>query len=196
MILYRIVVLIIKPILFLIHPYKVIGRENIPEDGGLVCSNHSSYYDPVFLALVFTRRRHLNFMAKADLLRKPVLGPLLKGIGVFGVERGKSDIGAIKTALSRLKDGKYVALYPEGTRVRGQEDAAAKTGAAMLALRTGVQVIPVYTGVKKPYFRFTKIVIGKPYVMQTEGKPKQEDYIRLSDELLKTIYDLGEQTWK
>ncbi len=71
----------------LIYPLKIIGRENIPEGAALVCANHSSYADPVMIALAFTSKHQLHFMAKADLFDKPVLGGILRVAGSFGVHR-------------------------------------------------------------------------------------------------------------
>ena len=141
------------PFFTLYHPIKVVGQENIPEGGCLVCANHSSMSDPCFVVVAFSKKRQLHIMSKASVLRIPILGPLLKKAGIFGIERGKADFNAIKTALKLLKDGEYVLMFPEGTRVKENEDLEAKNGAAMLAVRTGVPILPVYIPANKPAFR-------------------------------------------
>ncbi len=176
------------------HPIKVIGRENIPEGGCLVCANHSSMSDPCFVVVAFSKKRQLHIMAKASVMRLPILGPLLKKAGIFGIERGKADFTAVKTAMKLLKDGEYVLMFPEGTRVREQEDVEAKNGAAMLAFRTGVPILPVYVPTKKPPFRRMKVVIGEPYTIQSQvRRPSQEDYHSWANELMEKIYKLGEE---
>ena len=181
------------PFFTLYHPIKVAGQENIPEGGCLVCANHSSMSDPCFVVVAFSKKRQLHIMAKASGMRIPLLGPLLKKAGIFGIERGKADFNAIKTAMKLLKDGEYVLMFPEGTRVREEDDIEAKNGAAMLAVRTGVPVLPVYIPVKKPAFRRLTVVIGEPYhIVPETRRPSQEDYHRYANELLDKIYKLGE----
>ncbi|MFQ8760690.1 MAG: lysophospholipid acyltransferase family protein [Intestinimonas sp.] len=113
---YAVIYTIIWPFFNLVHPHRAIGRERIPEGGVLVCGNHTSLSDPLFLAFAFHKKYQLRPMAKAELLRVPFIGWILKRVGVFGVERGKSDVGAIKQAMKYLKEGEKVLLYPEGTR--------------------------------------------------------------------------------
>lgn len=74
----------------------------------------------------------------------PFIGWVLKHGGIFGVKRGKADVAAIKTAMKYLKDGELLLMFPEGTRHQDGEFGDAKTGAAMLALRTGVPIVPIY----------------------------------------------------
>lgn len=191
--LYRVLLCILWPFFNLYHPTLVSGRENIPEGGALICANHTSLSDPVFVVVAFGLKYHIHPMAKADLLRMPVLGPLLKGAGIFGVERGKADLGAIKTAMSLLKKGNYVLMFPEGKRIKEGDDAEAKKGAAMLAVKMGVPVVPVYVPSKKRAFRPVRIIIGESYYMKAEGKrATSAEYAIFADELMEKIYSLGE----
>ena len=178
----------------LVHPSKIIGREKVPEGPCLLCGNHTRYSDPVFIVLAMGRKDHPCIMAKAELMRYPVLGWILKKIGAFGVDRGKSDVKAIKEALRVLKDGHKLLLFPEGTRFRDGESQGAKTGAAMLALRTGVPVVPIWIPAKKNWFRRTPVVFGEPYYPEkpADGKPTPDDYRRVADDLLARIMALGE----
>lgn len=190
---YRVLYCIVKPFLTVFYPTKYIGRENIPEGGGLICANHSAAVDPFFIAFALGWKRPIAPMAKDSLMKIPVIGFLLKKIGVFGVKRGASDIHAVKHALEQLKGGAYVALFPEGTRVKSREEGEPKTGAAMMACRTGVQVIPMYIPFKKRPFRLNRVYIGKPYVMKPEGrKATAQDYEVLTAELMDKIYELGD----
>ena len=183
------------PFFNLFHPVRHVGRKNIPEGAAVVCGNHSALSDPLFITFAMGRRHQLRAMAKMELMRVPVLGWLLGKAGIFGVERGKSDVGAIKTAINFLKSGDKVLLFPEGTRVKDGEDSAAKTGAAMLAIRTGVPFLPVYVPKKKNWFRFTTVVIGEPYYPELgEKKPTAEDYRVVADDLMKRIYALEKKS--
>ena len=187
---------IARVIFAIVHPRKVIGRENIPQGSCLVCGNHTRYSDPIFIVLSMGRRDHPYIMGKAELLKVPVLGWIVKKVGLIPVERGKADVKAIKECMRVLKEGKKLLIFPEGTRVKEGEDSDAKTGAAMLALRTGVPMVPVYVPNKLGWFRRTPVVFGQAYTPEVpEGqKPTAEDYRRVADDLMARIKALAERT--
>lgn len=191
---YKLFYAIVWPFVMLFYPMKFIGKENIPKGGALVCANHSSAVDPFFLAFGLGRNRQIRAMAKESLMEMFFVGKILKLIGAFGVRRGASDIHAVKYALEELKKGEYVVLFPEGTRVSAREEGEPKTGAAMLACRTGVNVLPVYIPMKKRPFRINRVYIGTPYRMQrADGKrATSKDYETFTTELMDKIYDLGD----
>jgi 1-acyl-sn-glycerol-3-phosphate acyltransferase len=190
---------IVWPFFNLVHPVRLVGRENIPQEGGLYCANHSGYADPLCLMFALGSRNQVRPMAKAELLRLPILGWFLKKVGVFGVERGKADVNAIKTAMRYLKSGENVLMFPEGTRIKDGVDkhgneGEAKAGAVMLASRTGAPLVPVYIPEKKPWFRRVNVVVGQPYHPHLESrKGSTEEYQALADDLLGRIYALKGQ---
>lgn len=191
---YKLLYTIVRPFVGLYYPMKFYGRENIPEGGALVCGNHSSAIDPFFLAFALGKKRPICAMAKESLLKIPVIGYLLKLVGTFAVKRGASDIHAVKYAMERLKEGEYVALFPEGTRVKSREEGEPKTGAAMLACRTGVPVLPVYIPMKKRVLRINKVYIGEPLYFKPAGKrATAEEYEEMTACLMDAIYDCGDQ---
>lgn len=184
---------VIRPVAAVIYPMKLHGLENIPEGGALVCANHSAALDPIFVACALKKNHPLRPMAKESLMKVPVLGWFLKKMGCFGVARGESDIGAIKYALGELKKGRYVLLFPEGTRITCREEGEPKTGAAMLASRAGVPVLPVYVPFRKKLFRMNHVYVGKPLTLIPEGKrATSQDYKRFTDEIMDAIYGCGD----
>ena len=196
---FTIVWCIAAPFFSLVHPCRLVGRERLPEKGGLFCANHTGMSDPLCLLAALGVKWNLHVMAKAELMRIPVLGWILKQVGVFGVERGKSDVKAIKTAMKFLKSGESVLMFPEGTRIKNGIDkngneSEAKIGAAMLAVRTDSLLIPVYIPEKKRWFRFTNIVIGEPFKPQVESKKgSAEEYQKVAEYLMDQIRALEEQ---
>ena len=150
---------VIWPFFNLFRPIKAVGRENIPDGPVVICPNHSSMGDPFFVAFAFGRRP-MRAMAKIEVMRIPFVGWILGKAGVFGVDRDKADMKAVKTALKALKDGNKLLLFPEGTRVKEGESVAIKTGAAMFATRTNTPLMPVYIPTKKKWFRPNRVVIG------------------------------------
>lgn len=185
---------LIWPFFNLLHPIRTIGFEHIPEGAALLCPNHTQTCDPFMVAFAIKRRNRPRVMAKAELMRLPVLGWMMKTAGVFGVERGKSDVGAIKTALKCLKNGEKLLLFPEGTRSKDGELGQAKGGAAMLAVRAGVPIVPIYMPPKKKWFRPTPVVIGEPYIPQTTTRRgSAEEFEEIANELMARIAELEKQ---
>lgn len=176
------------------YPWRAVDREKIPESGGVVlCANHTSFLDPILLMLAATGKRQFHVMAKAELFRIPILGFVLRHMGMISVRRGMSDISAIKEGLRVLKNDELLLVFPEGTRVREGEQAEAHPGAIVLAGRAGVPVMPVYIGGKKRLFRKTEVKFGDPYRLSFAGrKPTQEESRKLKDELMDRIWALGE----
>lgn len=133
-------------------------------------------------------------LAKAEISHWPVVGWILKTAGMIFVDRGKADIGAIKSALKYLKGGRQILIFPEGTRVSEEESAAAKGGVSMLAVRTGSPIVPIYLDSQKKLFHRTHIVFGEPYMPQIAGKKgTAEEYQKIADEALRRIYALREE---
>lgn len=166
----RVVLCIVRPIVFLLFPYKVIGRENMPKEGALLMySNHISVVDPVFL--LFSQRRHVHFMAKAELFRRRFLRWVFGSVmGAFPVERGKGDSGALDNAISLLNDGKVVGIFPEGHRSKDGKLLRFKSGAALIAAAGGAPVLPVALLCKDQRVRLfhrTTIVLGRPIGIET-----------------------------
>lgn len=133
----------------------------------------------------------MRAMAKIQIMRVPFIGWILGKAGVFGVDRGRADMKAVKTALKFLKDGNKLLMFPEGTRVHEGEDVSAKTGAAMFAARTGAPLLPVYIQPKKKLFRRNRVVVGRPYYPQFAGrKPTADELDAITRELMTRVHEL------
>lgn len=186
-IIYLIYYFIAYPIFKIFCPCSVRGRENIPDGPLIVCANHSALMDPILIALAFGPSKQLFFMAKAESFKTPIIGGIMKSAGVFPIRRGETDIAAIRTAMKHLKNGQQIMMFPEGTRVGQNDYIAAKSGAVRLATKTHSQILPIFLSRNNRTFRFSKMIIGKPYSIET---PEDRDYACLSDELMKNIYAL------
>ena len=164
---------------------KVMGVENLPPTGPLIiASNHLNDTDPGILA---TRiERMLVFMTKVELFKVPVLAQFLRAYGAFPVRRGEADLAALRLSSAALSEGKALVIFPEGTR-EGPPEMLAKAhpGAALLALRHEVPVIPVaITGSGKlslpgMFLRLDRrvqvtLTIGKPFVLDKPARINAE----------------------
>jgi 1-acyl-sn-glycerol-3-phosphate acyltransferase len=153
------------------------GDEHIPRSGPFILvANHCSNVDPLILGWAVGNRtnRLIHFMAKAEMRRWPILGWLASQSGVFFVRRGEADRAAQRFSLEALADGRPIALHPEGTRSRDGRLRAGRSGAALLAMRSGAPLLPAGIAGTHRIFpgrsRFphpTRIVIrvGQPFTL-------------------------------
>ena len=191
---------LIKIYLFIVHPVKVEGLQNLPWHNVLLCPNHSSDWDPLIIAVHLPVNYRLHAMAKAELFENPILGWILRTLGVFPVRRGGADITAVKTAIQILRDGDNLMIFPEGTTIRngvGYMDGLpprAKSGAVMIGSRTGAALVPVFVdGPKKPFHK-TRLIFGEAYPFHPAGRrASAEEMQAAADEMLVRAYALGGQ---
>jgi 1-acyl-sn-glycerol-3-phosphate acyltransferase len=124
---------------------QATGVENVPDGGAVLAANHTSNFDPWPLGFPLWPRRQLFFMGKAELFN-PFLAPILRGGGAFPVRRGEGDVQAIETAVRLCREGKVVAMFPEGTRrekgLRKKFTARPRSGSARIALAAEVPLVP------------------------------------------------------
>lgn len=139
---------IARPLLALLTKRDWRGAENLPKTGGvLVVANHYSFFDPLAVGhFLVASGRTPRFTAKAGVFKHPLLGKLFVAAGQIPVHRGTRDaVKALLAAQDAIKRGEVVIFYPEGTMTKDPDlwPMAGRTGAARIALRTGVPVIPV-----------------------------------------------------
>lgn len=138
----------------------------------IICANHSSLKDPLFLALTL-KKRQIFFMAKAELFQNKLLAKVITALGAFPVNRGKNDINSIHTAESLLNDEKIVGIFIEGTRSKTGKLLKPKAGAAMIAYKTNTPILPVGISQKNgkipSLFHQVAINFGNPMTPQELG---------------------------
>ncbi|MCL1975160.1 MAG: 1-acyl-sn-glycerol-3-phosphate acyltransferase [Firmicutes bacterium] len=145
---------------------RIYGRENIPAKGAcLMVANHASFADPILLAVAFPR--HITYIAKEQFKRKAFTRWLLgTGLGAVFLDKDEGDISALRQAIKLLKNGKTVGIFPEGRRNFDQQIGQFMPGAAFIAIKANVPVLPVaiYNSHDLPRFNKSKVAvnIGQP----------------------------------
>ncbi len=200
--LYRVVRLLLGGPLRLFTRIHVKGWENEPpaEAGGyLIICNHLTWRDPIMLCAVL-KHHQPHFMAKKELFRIPVLAQLLRALGAYPVDRGGADVGAIRRTIAMLKDGVSVGMFPQGHRYNGEEPRATdvKKGAAMIAVKAEVPVLPMYIKVKNnraKLFCRKEIFIGKPITRDELAYDPEGtgEYDRIAKMLFERVCELGDE---
>ena len=176
----------------IVYRVEIKGLENIPKDGALIfCGNHRSYLDPPLM--VSTAKRDMKFLAKEELYNNKFLAFLGWVFEAIPVKRDEKDVAAIKTSLKDLKEGKCIALFPEGTRNGLEKGEKVKDGVAFFAVRSGAKVIPcgIKGGTKEQ--RKMTITYGKPldyreYKAQAKDKEILE---KVTNEIMENILELA-----
>jgi len=133
---------VVSPVLHGFLRGRIYGAENVPKEGPLiVVSNHASDFDPPIVSCAM--RRPVAFMAKEELFRIPVLKQGIELYGAYPVKRGAADLSAIRSALNCLSGGWAVGVFLQGTRTADARIPEPKLGAALIAAKAKVPLIPV-----------------------------------------------------
>ncbi len=188
---------IVGPFYRLFTRINVIGKENIPKNGGaLICCNHIGISDIFLLGVTFPRQIH--FLSKKEWFSIPVFKSLISALGAIKLDRGGKDVGALKNAINTLNAGKLVAIFPQGHRQPGINPAMTpiKNGAGLIAYRSGSDVIPVCIRTKDVKYRFMRkidIIIGKPMKHLELGFDNggSAEYKDATDKIFARICELG-----
>jgi len=175
---------------------KVTGQENIPQDGSfIIVANHSSLLDPVILGISIKPK--IIFVAAAYLFKISWLSYLLRKANSIPVQ-GENDISSLKRALKILQRGGVLGIFPEGGVDRQKDDLPIKAGAAYLATKVGVPIVPIkIKGADKVLPRGEKFIrslnkieveIKRPIYCSRHTNKNKEIIKRVVESYIKEIY--------
>lgn len=181
--------------------YKIVFRmekvneENLPMDEPvIVCANHLNYWDAV--GLVVCSKKRIRFIAKEDLFNHRFLNWIAHVFDVIPIKRGMRDLEAMKMCVKALKNGETLGIFPEGTRKGLEKGAKVQNGAAYMALKTKVKVVPV--GIQGSFKPFTKVILnyGKPldFTKNENKNPEKEQLDKASKDIISNIIMLTNET--
>lgn len=180
---------ILRPILSILLRVKVYNKERVPSEGSLVfASNHKHWLDPVMIGVFMPRK--VSYMAKKELFKNKIAAFYFKKVGVFPVDRNKPEVSTIKHALSILKSGGALGIFPEGTRIKDKEDESqAKAGVAMFSIKGHSKIVPVFIDGEYKLWGPIKLHVGNPISVEEyyDQKLKNQDYLEISNMILEKI---------
>ncbi len=187
---YRVGFVVCRWFFKIFYRFQIKGVENLPPagEGFVLCCNHQSYLDPVLMGLGTGKDRKLTFMAKEELFKKPILGVIIRKLGAFPVSRKKGGKQSIEIAIRRIKQGRIVALFPEGTRSKNKKLLRPKSGIAVIAAQTGANVVPaaIYFSGKRPFSKislsFGKMIGAEE--LEEDGQTDNHRQLRRVTELI------------
>jgi 1-acyl-sn-glycerol-3-phosphate acyltransferase len=177
--------------------FKVVHRERIIEEGGVILAmNHESYLDPPLAGIAC--RRELHYLARKTLLKWPILGPILPQLNVVPVDQDRADMSALKTVIKLVRAGHATVIFPEGSRTLDGQLQTAQPGLGLVIAKTLAPVVPMRIfGTHKAFPRggkprpFTPItlVVGEPIYFTKDDLVGhgRELYQRLSERVMERI---------
>lgn len=183
--------------------FRVIHRERIPREGGLILAmNHESYLDPPLAGIACDRE--IFFLARKTLLRWPLLGPLFPQLNVIPVDQERADMSALKVVIKLVRAGHCTVIFPEGSRTPDGSIQPAQPGLGMVIAKTLAPVVPMRIfgarlafprGGKPRPFQPITLVVGEPmhFAKADFAGEGRELYQRLSEQVLARIAALGNE---
>ena len=188
---------VLAPLIRFFSGIKVHGKENIPKEGGyMLCSNHIAVRDVLLIGA--TCPRQIKFVAKKELFAIPILRSIMKAFGAVKLDRGGTDVGALRKSVELIEQGDIVSIFPQGHRYPAADPSTTpiKNGAGMVSYRSGCDVIPVFIktkGNKYGIFKRTEIFYGKPIKNSALGFKNggSDEYKIATDIIFDAILYLG-----
>jgi 1-acyl-sn-glycerol-3-phosphate acyltransferase len=186
---------------------KIRGKENLPPSGSFVLAPvHRSFID-FSLTCSITHRR-MRYMGKDSLWKVSLFGKFISALGAYPVHRGGADREALRRTIEVLQGGEPVVIFPEGTRQFGPKVQNLFEGAAYVATKVGIPIVPVGIGgseqalpkgKKLPRPVKVAVVIGRPIMppasegQRTSRRAVHELTLQLRDEVQRLFDEAQEE---
>lgn len=174
--------------LWLFYPVRIHGKKNVIHDGNVVViCNHLCKVDVPYVGYIFKGKTY--YLAKKEWFDKKGRAWLFTQLGGIPIDRENTDIHGVKAALSVLKKGKRLCIFPEGTRNKtGTKDIMPlHGGAAMLAFKTGAKIIPINIHEKAKPWHINDVYVGEPFDFSEFSGQKLDS--ELNEKLTAIMYE-------
>ena len=151
---------LVIPVYYLLKPFRIYGKKQVDGACVYVC-NHYTMFDAAYVAA--TTWEGIHIIAKKEVFDAFGLGLLARGVKAISVNRDGNDVRALLDSFKCLKNGEKILIFPEGTRNKTSDEMLPfKHGAAMMAIRAKVPIIPMLIYNKPKLFRMTHFLVGDP----------------------------------
>lgn len=179
---------------------RAFGSKDFPKTGPvIIASNHTSFLDPIIVGI--SVHRQLYFLARQSLFKVKILGKILPLVNTLPLKREAVDVGAFKIALDKLKEGKVISIFPEGTRTKDGNLQKPRYGIGFLKEISGAKIVPCYIkgsrevlprGARLPRFSKISVYIGRPlnFKLKDFNGTRKERYMKIAMETMEAIGEL------
>ena len=187
------------PALTLAFRLKTQGREHVPRKGAaILAANHASFLDPILIAIC--AKRPVRFLVSNEFYRDPRLNTVLRWLGAIPVGGDAGMIRSFRRIGDVMRGGSLLGIFPEGGITRDGAMKPFRSGAAVLALRMGVPLVPIHVDgtfdalprhAKWPRFVPVTVRIGNPIPVEARRSPKSDEIAALSESLRDAVAALA-----
>ncbi len=187
----------ILPIVRIIKPFRFYGNHKVKDGACVYILNHHALLDPAYP--VATTWEGIHFLAKRENFETPIIGWVARKTKTILVNRDGNDVRALLDCFKCLKNNEKIAIYPEGTRNKTDEPLLPfKHGAAAIAIRAKVPVVPIMSYKKPRFFRMTHVLIGDPFELTEyyDRKLTEEELIEADEKLRGIMLELRDKHTK
>lgn len=171
---------------------RIQGMENLPDTPAILCPKHQSTWETFAMPVLMPRA--LCYVFKKELLWLPFFGWAIGSTRMIPIDRSKKSAAFNRVAtigLERFKEGRWIIMFPEGTRIPRGKAGKYKTGAARIAVVTQAPIVPIAVASARCWPRhwfhkypgFVDVSIGKPIATVVDGKPRDADEVMQEVEL-------------
>ena len=180
----------IAPVRF--HNTAVLDRMEAPY---IMMSNHRSAVDPFALAIP-TKKYEIRFIGKRELTRSKIVEWAVRSLHMIPVSRHATDMAAMRHCMQVLKDKQVLGIFPEGTRHLKELMETVESGTALIALRAGVPLVPVYINGRIRPFHCTHVYVGEPMdIDDLKAQGVNSDVVKqLCQRIRETYYAMRDAT--
>lgn len=157
--------------------------------GAIVAANHTSFVDPFVVGVTFWYRR-LFFLVAEIVMKGKLRSLLLRGVGAIKIDRNNADIEAVNKSIKRLEEGFLLTVFPQGGINKADNIDTIKSGAVLMAIRSGVPIIPIHILPRKKWYNTRTVVIGNainPKDFYTKKFPSTTDIKNITEALVKEL---------
>ena len=183
--------ILVVPTFFLFKPFRFYGKKDKRKGACIYVGNHYKMMDIVYIGA--QNWECLHFVSKRENLESKFIGPFARAIKAIPVNRDGNDVRGLLDCFKCLKNGQKIAIYPEGTRNKtDQEMLPFKHGAAIMAIKTKTPVVPIVTYKRPRWFRMTDILIGEEIdlSMYYDKKLSEEEMTEADNKIRQTMLDM------
>lgn len=173
------------PAYSLVKPFRFYGEKNVPEGACVFICNHYQLMDPIYAASLTWEEIH--YVAKKEILNNPLMAFFAKGVKAITVNRDGNDARGLLDCFKCLKNGEKICIFPEGTRNKTDAEMLPfHSGAAIMAIKCKVPIIPLVIYKKPKFFRRTHVLYGEPVDLSEyyDRKLSEEEFAQV-DEMLR-----------
>lgn len=186
--LFRVIVL---PIYFLLRPCRFYGKRKVKDGACIYISNHFGIMDPAYTAV--TTWEGIHYIGKKEIFTMPLFGWIARKAKAISVNRDGNDVRGLLDCFKCLKNGEKICIFPEGTRNKtASEIAPFHHGAAVMAIKCKVPIVPIVMYTKPRMFRCTHILIDEPFELSEyyDKKMKDEELSQVDEKLRQHMIEM------